>query len=225
MKKSSVIQTQEEWEEEMAQKILRYTHDELYISFRFLGIALSALEPRADKRIITLATDGAVLYFSKEQLIRVFKKNAAYLNRLYLHTILHCMFSHLWIGGKRERFLWGVACDIAAEYTIDHMDKKCTKRIIGWVRQRTYEALEKSGAGISAAQVYRFLLEKEPEEIQELHREFFADDHAFWPREEDGSTQTESARKTGIRLQGRRRWNSKDAAGNQMKGRNFLLFR
>ena len=105
MKRNPVIQTQEEWEEEMAQKILRYTHDELYISFRFLGIALSALEPRADKRIITLATDGAVLYFSKEQLIRVFKKNAAYLNRLYLHTILHCMFSHLWIGGKRERFI------------------------------------------------------------------------------------------------------------------------
>ena len=224
MKKSSVIQTQEEWEEEMAQKILRYTHDELYISFRFLGIALSALEPRADKRIITLATDGAVLYFSKEQLIRVFKKNAAYLNRLYLHTILHCMFSHLWIGGKRERFLWGVACDIAAEYTIDHMDKKCTKRIIGWVRQRTYEALEKSGAGISAAQVYRFLLEKEPEEIQELHREFFADDHAFWPREEDGSTQTESARKNWDKIARQTQMEQQRRGRESDEGEELLTF-
>ena len=195
MKRSPVVQTQEEWEEEMAQKILRYTHDELFLSFRFLGIALSALEPREDKRIITLATDGSVLYFSKEQLIRVFKKNAAYLNRLYLHTILHCMFSHLWIGGKRERFLWGIACDIAVEYTIDHIDQKCTKRIIGWIRQRTYEALENNGTGISAAYIYRFLLEKEPEELQELHQEFFADDHVFWPKEEQKNIQAESARK------------------------------
>lgn len=195
MKRSPVVQTQEAWEEEMAQKILRYTHDELFLSFRFLGIALSALEPREDKRIITLATDGTVLYFSKEQLIRVFKKNAAYLNRLYLHTILHCMFSHLWIGGKRERFMWGVACDIAVEYTIDHMDKTCTKRIIGWIRQRTYEALEKNGTGISAARIYRFLLEKESKELQELHQEFFADDHVFWPKEEQKNSQTESARK------------------------------
>ncbi len=195
MERSPAVQTQEEWEEEMALKILRYTHDELYIEFRFLGIALSALEPKADNRIITFATDGVILYFSKEQLLRLFKKNAAYLDRLYLHTVLHCMFSHLWIGGNRERFLWGTACDIVVEYIIDHMEKKCTRRIIGWLRQRTYEALEKDGMGVSAAQAYRFLLEKEPEKVQELHQEFFADDHAFWPKEEKGRTEAEAARK------------------------------
>ena len=77
MERSPAVQTQEEWEEEMALKILRYTHDELYIEFRFLGIALSALEPKADNRIITFATDGVILYFSKEQLLRLFKKKCS----------------------------------------------------------------------------------------------------------------------------------------------------
>lgn len=195
MKGKSHIQTQTEWEEEMSHKILRFVHDELYVELRFLGIALSALEPKMDKRINTLATDGGILFFSTEQLLRLFRKNPKYLNRLYLHTVLHCIFSHLWIGGKRDRFRWGIACDIAVEYTIDHMNKSCTDRILGWIRQRTYESLKEHHVGISAAQIYRWLSKKTVEELQELHQEFFADDHVFWPKQEDHQAQVEQARR------------------------------
>lgn len=193
--KSLRVQTQTEWEEEMSYKVLRLVHDELYVEFRFMGIALSALTPLPDKRLTTVATDGSMLFFSTEQLLRVFQKNPAYLNRLYLHTVLHCIFSHLWISGRRDPFVWGIACDIAVEYTIDSMGKSCTKRITGWIRQKTYESLEKAGGGISAAKVYRFLLDKSPEELGELHQEFFADDHVFWPKEEEQNAKMESARR------------------------------
>lgn len=224
MKKRPAVQTQTEWEEEMSGKILRYTHDELYMELRFLGIALSALEPKMDKRLTTLATDGITLYFSTEQLLRVFQKNAAYLNRLYLHTILHCMFSHLWIGGKRDRFLWGIACDIAVEYTIDGMDKQCTKRIIGWIRQKTYEALRENGIGISAAQIYRFLLDKDLEELQELHQEFFADDHVFWPKEEEGNAQIEAARKNWDKIARQTQMEQKRRGEESEEGEELLAF-
>jgi len=189
------VQTQTEWEEEMSYKILRFVHDELYLELRFLGIALSALPPKPDKRLTTFATDGSVLSFQPEQVLRVFQKNPGYLDRLYLHTVFHCIFSHLWIGGKRERFRWGIACDIAVEYTIDSLGKDCTRRIAGWLRQKTYEELQEQKTGISAAQIYRFLDGKAPEELQELHREFFADDHVFWPKEEEFSVQMETAKK------------------------------
>lgn len=224
MKKRSAVQTQTEWEEEMSCKILRYTHDELYMELRFLGIALSALEPKMDKRLTTLATDGVTLYFSTEQLLRVFQKNAAYLNRLYLHTILHCMFSHLWIGGKRDRFLWGIACDIAVEYTIDGMDKRCTKRIIGWIRQKTYEALRKNGVGISAAQIYRFLLDKDAEELHQLHQEFFADDHVFWPKEEESNAQIEAARKNWDKIARQTQMEQKRRGKESEEGQELLAF-
>lgn len=200
MKGKSHIQTQTEWEEEMSHKILRFVHDELYVELRFMGIALSALLPKADKRITTLATDGSTLFFSTEQLLRLFKKNAKYLNRIYLHSVLHCIFSHLWIGGKRDHFQWGIACDIAVEYTIDYMDKSCTNRILSWIRQRTYEEMEEKKIGISAAQIYRWLSTKEVETLQELHQEFFADDHVFWPKEEDNQAQVEQARKNWSKI-------------------------
>ncbi|MDD7403138.1 MAG: VWA-like domain-containing protein [bacterium] len=202
MKKKQHIQTQTEWEEEMSCKILQFVHDELYIDFRFLEITLSALEPKWDKRMTTLATDGSMLFFSAEQLMRVFRNNPKYLNRVYLHTVMHCIFSHLWIAGKREAFRWGIACDIAVEYTIDHMEKDSTKRIIGWLRQKTYEELEawQKNMSLSAAGIYQWLSQKSVEEIQALHQEFFADDHVFWPKEEEKQAQAIQAQQKWSRI-------------------------
>lgn len=178
------VQTQEEWEAEMSVKILGYVRDALYLDLRFLGAALSALVPLSDRSLHTTATDGQTLYYSSEQLIRVFRSNERYLNRLYLHTVFHCLFQHLWIGGNRDRGLWHLACDIAVEYAIDRLDKPSVNRILAWVRQELYQELEQEESGISAAVIYRVLLEKEEEELLALQQEFFADDHRYWPKEE-----------------------------------------
>lgn len=39
------IQTQEEWEVQMAEKILSYVRNELYLELRYLDVAFSALVP------------------------------------------------------------------------------------------------------------------------------------------------------------------------------------
>ena len=135
-----------------------------------------------------------MLHYSSEQLIRVFQKNDKYLNRLYLHSVLHCLFQHLWIGGQRERLLWHVACDIAVEYVIDHLDKPAVQRILGWTREQVYGELENLGSGISAAVVYRYLQEKDQEMVRKLGQEFFADDHRYWPKEEQRQAMPSPAR-------------------------------
>ena len=40
VEKSMHLQTQTEWEEEMAYKVLRLLHDELYVELRFMGAAI-----------------------------------------------------------------------------------------------------------------------------------------------------------------------------------------
>ena len=130
------IMTETEWEDQMACKVLAYTKDALFVDLRYMGRAFQIMTPQADRQITTLAADGEVLHYSSEQLIRVFQKNDKYLNRLYLHSVLHCLFQHLWIGGQRERLLWHVACDIAVEYVIDHLDKPAVQRILGWTKGR-----------------------------------------------------------------------------------------
>lgn len=200
------IQTQEEWEAEMSEKILSYVRNEIYLELRFLDLALSALRPQLDKTIRTFATDGDMLYFSSEQVLRVFRQNGAFLDRAYLHTVLHCIFAHLWIGGNRDRYLWNIACDIAVEYTIDSMDKTCTRRILSWTRQKIYEELRQQKEGVSAAVIYRMLAERfrggeTVEQLAALEREFYTDDHRYWPKQEDSAAKKEAA------MASRKKWN------------------
>lgn len=188
------LQTQEEWEADMSVKILKFIRNEIYMDLRFLDIALSALVPDNDNSIKTFATDGVKLYYPSKMVIRVFKNNSGFLDRVYLHSVLHCIFSHLWVGGKRDRHMWGTACDIAVEYTIDGIDKKCTKRALSYLRQQTYKKLQNSSHGISAAVIYNMLEELEPEEYNKLVHEFYTDDHRYWPKQEDGSAMEQPAR-------------------------------
>ena len=115
----------------------------------------------------------------------MYQSNAKYLDRAYLHSVLHCIFFHLWIGGKRDREKWNLACDIVVEQTIDGMDKPCTRRALSFLRQQTYEALKGEGR-ISAAVVYRWLRGKSMEELLTLNHEFYTDDLRFW-KEETGN--------------------------------------
>ena len=185
-------QTQSEWEAEMSKKVLEFVRSELYMDLRFLDIALGTLVYRADENIRSFATDGTYLYFSTEQVLRVFQSNPKYLDRAYLHSVLHCIFFHLWIGGKRDREKWNLACDIVVEQTIDGMDKPCTRRALSFLRQQTYEALKGEGR-ISAAVVYRWLRGKSMEELLALNHEFYTDDHRFW-KEETGNGAASAAR-------------------------------
>lgn len=93
------IETQSEWEARMAGKILDFVRNEICVDLRFLQPAFSVLERKPDTELNAFATDGNRLYFAPEWMISVFRKNPAYLDRAYLHTILHCIFP---IPGSEE---------------------------------------------------------------------------------------------------------------------------
>ena len=113
------VQTDSEWQEEMSQKIIDEIQCELYLDMPFMKLALSALSPKVNEQLYSMATDGTYIYYNPIRLIDIFKKNGMYLNRAYLHSVLHCLFFHLWTKGERDEFLWNTACDIMVEYTID----------------------------------------------------------------------------------------------------------
>lgn len=76
----------------MAGKILDFVKNEICVDLRFLQPAFSVLERKPDTELNAFATDGNRLYFAPEWMISVFRKNPAYLDRAYLHTILHWHF-------------------------------------------------------------------------------------------------------------------------------------
>jgi predicted metal-dependent peptidase len=177
------IQTQAEWEEEMGFKVIDYLKSELYLEFPFMDIAFSVLKPIANPELRTFATDGIHLYYAPQWIMRIFKTNDKFLMRAYLHSILHCIYAHLWVRGNRDRRLWNLSCDIFVEYIIDGMNKTCTRRAKSWIREQTYARMRNDGR-ISAAQIYEWLLtvqEESMEDLQSLEKEFFTDDHRYWP--------------------------------------------
>ena len=121
-------ETHEEWQARMGGEVLAVVRSGLYLDFRFLDMALSALTPAPDERCRVLATDGQMLYYQPTRLLQLYQQNPKYLNRLYLHVIFHCVFRHLWLKGRREPQLWHLACDIAVENVIDNLNRASVKR-------------------------------------------------------------------------------------------------
>ena len=142
--------TQAEWETEMSEKILSFIRNELYLELRFMDVALSGLVWKKDNSIDTLAADGEFMYYSASQLFRVFKSNTRFLNRLYIHSILHCIYGHPWLCGGRSRVLWDIACDIIVEYTIDNINKPALERPLSFTRQDVYSKINQYGRAVSA---------------------------------------------------------------------------
>ncbi|MGN0984270.1 MAG: metallopeptidase, partial [Gemmiger sp.] len=175
-------QTQSEWELTMARRALELTRSELYLNLRYLRSALGALTPSpTEGKLRGFATDGARLCFYAPWVLELYRQNRRFLPRAYLHSVLHCVFRHLWLRGSREEALWGLACDIAVEQVIDHLNVAALARPVGWLRQKTYGELAQSCKLLAAGPIYRALCGKSPEELQKLHREFYCDSHSLWP--------------------------------------------
>lgn len=184
--------TQTEWEQGICEKILSLIRSELYLDLRYLDVALSALRFQPKDSIRTLATDGVCLYYSREQLLRLYPRNPLFLNRAYLHSVLHCIFRHLWLRGQREQVIWNLACDICVEHTIDSLEKASIKRILSRIRIDYYEHLKAARIPVTAAAVYEDLLTiADMEEQFLMQKEFYTDDHRFWPTEKKGSRESD----------------------------------
>ena len=188
-------ETQTQWQDRMALEVLEVTRSELYLHLRFLSLAIGGLAPTPSAQVRGMGTDGLRLLAEPERLIRVFPKNPVLLNREYLHQLLHCIFRHPFFIADHDRPLWSLACDIAAEWSIDRLDLPCVRRIAGWVRTETYRRLGEVLPAMAAEPIYRRLEEAHLDEKQllMLQKEFRADDHRFWPKPGDQSPQARQA--------------------------------
>ncbi|MCD7885850.1 MAG: VWA-like domain-containing protein [Lachnospiraceae bacterium] len=142
--------------EDIARDILRGAQNELYLNMRFLDVALSSLAILADGQIRTAGTDGSYYYFQPDQVVSVFRKGREQINRLYLHSILHCLFAHPWVRGDRDPEYWNLACDVAAEAVIDGLYIRALRRPQSPLRREFYRTLRttpvsgNSAAGMSS---------------------------------------------------------------------------
>ena len=177
----------EEAQAALGLRIWRQSRQELYLSMRFLDLALSSFRFVPDVRTFFAGTDGSQIGYRFEYVAGLFQENPILLNRLYLHMVLHCIYRHLFRRGNREKELWNLSCDIAVESVIDGLGLPVVtvrgqdRRRIG-LRQELYGQLGEAMGVLTAEGIYRYLQKKQlPERtLDVLAEEFLVDDHSFW---------------------------------------------
>ena len=75
--------------EEAGKKILNNSRTELYLSMRFMGIALNSLDYKLDLTTTTVGTDADFIRFNPAYLLKMYIEEPRLLNRCYVHMILH----------------------------------------------------------------------------------------------------------------------------------------
>jgi predicted metal-dependent peptidase len=182
---------------EIGRDILLHSRNELYLNLRYLDVALSSLQFVPDAQIRVTGCDGSHLFFQPDTLVNLFRNGRASVNRQYLHSVVHCLFGHLWRGGGRDATYWNLACDIAAEYVIDGLQLRCVHLQLRAARRTYYAQLREEAKVVTAERIYRKLCTEHPlpSQIELLQMEFTVDDHSRWETRDSRKSPSQQERR------------------------------
>ena len=178
-------------------RILNQAKIELSLSMRYLSRALDKLSFQMDFNTRRIGTEGEIIHFHPEFVFQLYVESPQKLYRLYMHSLLHCLFRHMFKTEDKDTELWNLATDIHVEYVLDSMDIPLLYRPAYPFRENYFQKLEKEVKSLSAERIYAYLLEQNLDytEKERLEQEFVKDDHSFWAKlsEEERPVNTEDA--------------------------------
>lgn len=213
-------------------EIIKLSHDELLMNMRFLDSALFKLEVLPEGRNHEHAFTGNALLYNKLRLLAEYKKNVNMCKRLYLHTLLHCIFSHPYDSKGRERRLWDLATDIAVENVVMDFDLNILKLptddlLLNRINnlKKEFRRIYKGSTVLSAQKIYRYFL------IEELSEEGYDewvkltkyDEHVYWDIEEQTEYSNSEWKKIAESIKADLKSFSKDKANSESLEENLNI--
>ena len=166
----------------LAREIMNNCRNSLFLSLRFMGVAVGRLYLKSTDKIQSIATDGQYLFYNDKWVLKRFKEEPSSLVRDYLHIIMHCIFSHSFSSVAMNRDYWDVACDLAVENMINELnvDKTNSERAKSQSPIISYFASQFQP--LTAEKIYRYMIEKEysRSQVEQLRKAFSADSHDMW---------------------------------------------
>ena len=121
---------------EICEDILKNSRNEMAVAMRFLQSAFGALRPTVSGETDVMGTDGKLLFASPTWLLNTFMQNKVWINRMYLHELLHCLFCHLWnrkVKEESDQRLWNLAADIAVENVESGIWRQISQQRVFWM--------------------------------------------------------------------------------------------
>lgn len=172
-------------------KAIEIAKTRLYIAMRFLGLALGSLTLEENNKLQTCATDGFTFFYNSDY-IELNKGKA--LNRIYLHSVLHCLYRHIVMKKARDKFLWDISCDIACEHIIDSVMHNCIQQHQSHERATVYALFRTEKSTFTAQSIYEILKKQNfsKETLMSISSEFYIDNHSLWYDENTPKQKIES---------------------------------
>lgn len=170
----------------LANQIMTLAHDDILMHLRFLDMALAQLKYKERAGIDCLATDGQTLFFDPLFVLKTYKDNSKYIARCYLHSLLHCIFSHGFKYNKMDSKTWDLAVDLAVENVILDMKLESVSLESDTDAARKLMILKEDIGSLTAERIYRYFRNNPitPSEQSELEELFTRDAHGLWRRED-----------------------------------------
>lgn len=216
----------------LSNEILKLAHDELLMNMRFLDTALFKLpifpEGKGGSHIYT----GDSLLYDPVKILAEYKKNTNLCKRLYLHTILHCIFAHPFDSKGRDRTLWDLATDIAIENVVLDFDLGLLSLPTDDLLKNRISNLKKElkrvngeRSLISAQKIYRYFM------IEELSDDGYDewvkltkyDEHLYWDIEEVVEYSNAEWQKIAESIKAELKSFSKNKAGSESMEENLNI--
>lgn len=168
--------------ESLAEEIIKLARDSIVVNLRFLDSALLALKPVSMRGLLGIQTDGKNLYYDPVFVLKQYEREPAYVTRVYLHALMHCIFFHSFHYEKLNHVYWNLATDLAIEHMILDMSLSGMSLEMDDELARYLDDYKKEAGKLTAEKLYRNFLLNEPSEgrMEELVRLFHRDEHAIW---------------------------------------------
>lgn len=207
----------------LAGQVIALAHDDILMHLRFFDMPLARLRPGERQGIDCCATDGATFFYDPRYVLKCYRKDPCYITRVYLHTLLHCIFSHSFQYDRMEEEEWDLAADIAVENIILELG------LPGAALERDRDALRKltvlreDVGPLTAERIYRYFrhVPLTPKERAELRELFYRDAHRFWRPAERLEVTQEQWRKISERVKTELKAFSGGRAGTEALEKNL----
>ena len=112
------------------EKIWNFVREQLSVRYPFFRRLLWNFSFQESSETSSAGTDGRVIYFCPNFLIKTFQDDPDTLEKLFLHMLYHCLFLHLILEIPSDVQRWNRACDLAVYRLIRHEKKEYRPAIL-----------------------------------------------------------------------------------------------
>ena len=174
----------------LAGEILQMAYASLLLHLRFMESALGRLDftpmPKG-----TTWTDGQRYSYSPMHVLLRYKAEQTNPAREYLHSVLHCVFRHMYLHAPVQKQYWSLACDMVVEDLIAELKLRSVAVARQDAQQAALERYRGRVQPFTAEKLYRYFADNPLPEEERLRLEelFCADDHRGWFSEDNDREQ------------------------------------